>query len=624
MATRQAGIVEELVRKILVPLCAVSGLIVISGFFFPSFVGSVITGRGWLVVALLFFGSGLCYLALIRGEEPEPTSRDRYRTRMPYRRRIRQFFHPDTVRTFLGRQDPITFGVPVVVLVLFFAAFAALPAGIRGVVDAIRSFFLQDLGMIFLGAVFLFVLFCLFLVVGPWGNVTLGGPDAEPTYTYPTYFTMFFTAGIAAGIVFWGPAEGLTHYGTIGGATTYDTIPPFLDAPGGSSAPLVNSLKYTMFHWGFSAWTPYVVIGLPIAYFMYERDAPLRVSTLLTPFLGVDNLDSAGARLVDVLAVFATIGGLATSVALVSTQFLTAIQFQWSVDYGSIEPIVFVAGLTIIYVIAAATGVRRGIRRIAVVTIVLFVLFMGIMLGIGPREAVVTSGAVAFGQYLGDFVPMSLYMGGEWVSDWTVWNWSWWFSWAPFAGLFLAAISKGRRIRTVVLTGVLATTLATLAWFVVVGGTALHLQYGGAADILAQMSAFEGSESAVAGFPMFEALPLSRLLNFLFLALIVVFIVTSVSVSTLVIAALATRKELAPTNGDLVFWGVFQGAVAIAVLLVGGGNTLQAAAVLTGGPFAIISLVAVAGFGKALLDHRQGKRTLGDVARDAVEAIRSR
>jgi choline-glycine betaine transporter len=396
--------------------------------------------------------------------------------------------------------------------------------------------------------------------------------------------------------VFWGPAEALFHY---------QTPPPYFGAAPESGAATADALVYALFHWGVSAWSAYTVIAVPIAYFVYQRGAPLRVSTILTPFLGVGGLDSAWGKLVDTLAVFATIGGIATSVALVSRQFLTGINFQWGVAAGGLRPLVFVGGLTLIYVLSATTGVHRGIRRIAGVNVALFGLFGLLLLAVGPRSFVLDRGVAALGSYAVEFVPMSLFVGGQWVADWTVWNWSWWFSWAPFAGLFLAALSRGRRVRTVVFTGVVATSAATMAWFLLLGGTALHLQHSGAADILAAIAARGGSE-AVAGFPIFAALPLSELLMFCFLALIVVFMTSSADTSTLVVSVLATRRELAPTAGSIAFWGVFQGAVAVSVLLVGGGATLQAVAVLTGGPFAVLSLVALGGLTLTFRRHEGG------------------
>jgi choline/carnitine/betaine transport len=607
MGTSEARAVEDVLRRVLVPVCAVSGALVVAGFFFPWFVGSVVSGEGWLAVSLLFFGSGLAYLALLPvGEEAD----DDAAPGAPYLLRIRHLSPAATVRTFLARQDPVTFGVPVAAFALFFAAELLLPSATTAAVTAAREFVLGEFGWLFLGAMFLSVLYALFLLVGPWGEVRLGGPDAEPNYTYPTYFAMVFTAGIAAGIVFWGPAEALFHY---------RTPPPYLGVEPGTDAAVVGALTYALFHWGFSAWSAYLVIGLPIAYFTYQRGAPLRVSTLLAPFVGVDGLDGYAGRAVDVLAVFATIGGVATSVAFVGQQFLAGIGFQWDVSIGWLAPVLFVGGLTLIYGVSAESGVQRGIRRIAGVNLALFALFALLLVAGGPRSFVVEQGTAALGRYAVEFVPMSLFLGGAWVADWTVWNWAWWFSWAPFAGLFLAALSRGRRVRTVVLTGVVATSLATMAWFLLFGGTSLYLQHTGTADVLATVDASGGSE-AVAGFPVLAALPLGRLLVFLFLALILVFIVSSADTSTLVVSVLATRRGLAPTTGSIVFWAALQGAVAVSVLVVGGGEALQAAAVLTGGPFAVLSLVALAGLTDTFRRHEGGHPSVLDRARRWIDA----
>jgi choline-glycine betaine transporter len=282
--------------------------------------------------------------------------------------------------------------------------------------------------------------------------------------------------------------------------------------------------------------------------------------------------------------------------------------------------VVFVGGLTLIFVVSAATGVHRGIRRIAGLNVALFALFALLLVALGPRPFVLERGSRAVGSYLVEFLPMSLYSGGAWVADWTVWNWSWWFSWAPFAGLFLAAISRGRRVRTVVFTSVVATSLATSVWFLLFGGTALHVQHTGRADVLSAVAARGGSE-AVAGFPLFEALALSQLLMFLFLALIVVFMVTSADVSTLVVSVLAIRRGVAPSTGSIVFWGGFQGLVAVAVLVGGGAETLQALAVLTGGPFAVLSLVALVGLSLTFARHERGRTSVVTAALARLPAI---
>jgi len=591
MSTSGVSSIEQTLARLLLPLCVVAGAVVLSGFFFPSFVGEAVSGQAWLATSLVFFISGLGYLAVLPyAPDPSEPSGE------PYLLRVRRTQFVNVVREFLGRQDPITLGLPVVVFVAFFVLQVLFPVTVTEAVNAASGTILQIGGPVFLGAVFLAVLYCLFLLFGPWGEVRLGGPEAEPSYTYPTYFTLVFTAGIAAGLVFWGPAEAIFHYGS---------PPPFAGVAGESSAAIDWGLTYALFHWGISAWSAYAVIGVPIAYFVFTRGAPLRVSTILAPFLGLSGLTSIPARLVDMLAVFATIGGIATSVALVSEQFLVGISFQWGVTSGDLGPVLFVGGLTLIFVLSTVTGVHRGIRRIASLNVVLFGLFALLLAAIGPWSFVLDRGVDALGSYAVNFVPLSLHVGGQWVADWTVWNWSWWFSWAPFAGLFVAALSRGRRIKTVVFTTVVATSAASIVWFLLLGGTSLFFQQTGRADILGAIAARGGSE-AVAGFPLLEALPLSQLLMFLFLALIVVFMASSADTSTLVVSILATRRGMSPSSGNIVFWGVFQGVVAGLVLVVGGAETLQAMAVLTGGPFAILSLVALAGLTLTLYRHERG------------------
>ena len=606
MGLQGAGVVERWLRKLLAPLCVLSGVVVVPGFFFPELVGETVSGRVWLALSLLFFGSGLTYLAVL----PADTERESSDSRAFLSARRQPVV--DTVGEFLARQDPLTFGLPLVVFGLYFLAQLLVPEETIAAIGSAQVLVTTTAGWLFAAVVALSVLFCLAVLVGPWGAIKLGGPDADPTYTYPVYFTMFFTAGIAAGIVFWGPAEALFHY---------ETPPSYFDVEPRSESAVDAALTYALFHWGFSAWSAYLAIGIPIAYYVYERGAPLRVSTALAPFLGVENLDSRWCRLVDLLAVFATIGGVATSIALVGEQFLVGINFQWDVGVDTAGPVLFVAGLTVVFVASAQSGVHRGVRRLAGVNVALFGLFAVLFLLVAPRGFVLETSSRAVGGYALEFAPMSVHLGerpvaDDWVADWTIWNWAWWLSWAPFAGLFLAALSRGRRLRTVVLTGFVATSLATMVWFLLLGSTSLHLQHTGRVDVLAAIDAHDGSE-AVAGFPIFEALPLSRLLMFLFLALIVVFIATSADTSTLVVAVLATRREHAPTTGVIVFWGIVQGLVAVSVLLTESTEVLQAMAVLTGGPFALVVLLALAGLVGTLYGRERGREPI-------VGAVRSR
>jgi len=487
---------------------------------------------------------------------------------------------------FVAEMDRAVTGATLGTLALFVVLWVAMTETLReGVIPGVRTAMLDTLGPVFLALMVGFVLFAVVIIVGPWGGIRLGGPETTPTYSYPAYFAMFFSAGIAAGIVFWAPSEVLFHF---------NSPPPFVGAEAGTAAAADGALRTVFFHWGVSAWAAYVAIGLPIGYYAYNREAPLRVSTLLLPFVGKENLSHPLAKLIDVLAVFATIGGLSTSVGFVSNQFLSGVQYQWGAQTTGLDTFLLVAGLTVIFTVSAVTGVKRGIRRIAGVNATLFLLLGVLTLVLGPTVYILTNGSLALVGYLASFAQLSFagLGGGSWFDSWTLFYWVWWFSWAPFAGLFLAAISRGRTLRTVAATGVFATAGATLAWFAIVSSTALQLQTSGAADILAVVNDV-GYD--VAGFPLFGALPLGELLLFLFMALIVTWIVTSADTSTLTVAILATKPSVAPGTASRLFWGVLQGTVGFGIVFLGAGQGLQSAAVITGGPFGLIALIGIVG-----------------------------
>ncbi|PSQ16343.1 BCCT transporter [Halobacteriales archaeon QS_8_69_26] len=490
------------------------------------------------------------------------------------------------------RIDGIVGGVGVCVAAVFVLAMIVAGDWVSGVASDVNQFLWKEVGMLYLSVVFLFVVFVAWLLVGPWGSVQLG--DGDPEFSYPVYFAMLFSAGIAAGIVFWGPAEAIFHF---------EFVPPYVGAEAQSSAAALGAIQYTMFHWGFSAWTAYAVIGIPIAYYAYNFDAPLRVSTLLAPVVGLDDLDGGLSKLVDVLAVFATLGGLTTTLGLISRQFLEGTAYQFGAETSVIGTVAVIGGFTLIFTVSVVTGVNRGIRRIAIVNVVLFgALALAVFL-LGPTMRILTGTAEGFGYYLVEFPMMSLYNGetgslvgaGDWVGGtWTVFYWAWWLSWAPFVGLFIARISRGRSIREVVVTGVVAPALATMAWFGIMGNTSIHLQQTGGADILGVLGQ-EGTTEAVAAFPLFEALPFGSLLMLAFLGTVITWLVTSADTAVLSLSMLTTYGTTEPAPRVRVLWGVLVGVIAAVVLTLGGAEALQEAAIITGGPFAVIAVVSILG-----------------------------
>jgi glycine betaine transporter len=292
--------------------------------------------------------------------------------------------------------------------------------------------------------------------------------------------------------------------------------------------------------------------------------------------------------------VFATLGGIATTLGFVGSQFLTGIEYTTGVAIGDAGTVLAITGLTVAFTLSVAVGIDKGIRRVSQFNMGLFMIVMLLTFVLGPTVFIMTVTTEALGQYVDQFVAMSFFMnagnGADWVGGWTIFYWAWWFSWTPFVGLFIARVSRGRTIRQVVGTGVLASTAVTIPWFGIMGSTAINLQSTGQADILGVIGQYGVAGS---GYPLFEALPLGALLNALFLVLITTFFVTSADSSTLALGMLTTGGELEPSTINRVIWGALVGALASLLMVVGGVDALQAASIITGGPFAVITLLAV-------------------------------
>jgi choline/carnitine/betaine transport len=587
---------------LLVSGALVTGALVAAAFLLPATVGALISGRALLGLGLTFAGAVLALLAALPDRTAgvpigaDETAEDTW-----------VGVSAGEWLTARGREireevDRPVFVPGVALAAVVVVGFLAVPERTIAAVSALESVVFGTARDLLLVAVLTFVLAAVVLAVGPWGRIRLGGEDATPDFSLPAYLAMLFSAGIAAGIVFWGPVEALLHY---------DTVPPYLDAAAQSDAAVAGALQYTLFHWGVSAWSVYLAVGLPVAYAAYNRGAPLRVSSVLVPLLGEDAVEHPLGRLVDVLAVVATLGGLSTTLGFLGAQFLAGIEYRWPVDLAGGEPLL-VAGLTVIFAVSAVTGVRRGMRRLSGLNSVAFLALLGALALLGPLGFVATTGAGAVAGYVTEFVPMSLYGatggGGDWLSAWTVFYWAWWLSWAPFVGLFLARISRGRQIRTVVLASVGATSLATLTWFVVVGGTALSLQHTGTADVLGVIG---DAGIPAAGFPVFDAVPLGDLLLVVFLLLVITFFITSADAATRSLALLTSRRA-DPSASLRAVLAALVGVIAAVLILMGGSGTVQSAAVVVGGPFAVVALVALAGLAVAIYRDRPQGRGSGE------------
>ncbi|ELY42054.1 BCCT family transporter [Natronorubrum sulfidifaciens] len=506
------------------------------------------------------------------------------------------------VGRFREELDPIVFlfgaGLSVGIIALYFIS----PTTVENAIGVANESMLQYLNWALLLIVFLIVLFLLFLIIGPWGKIRLG--DEKPEYSFLSFFAMLYSAGFAAGVVFWGPTEALFYY---------DNPSPLFDVSGGSAEAMTVAVQQTLFHWALPQLAVFTIMGIAIGYFAYNYDSvPLRVSSALTPLLGKDNLDGNAAKFIDIIAVFATIGGVATSLGFIGSQFVTGLDYQWGIDLGNTGILLVVTTMTLLFTISMVLGVDRGIRRLSNFNMILFVVLMVATFIVGPTVFLVLLGTQAFGGMVTNFVSMSLFTGAgveggtQWANDWTVFYWAWALSWSPFAGLFIARISKGRTVREVAFTGIAATSGATIPWFTFVGGSAVWAQHNGVTDILGPV----GEHGApVAGFALFEAFPLGSVFMIAFMILVTTFFITSADSSTLAVSMMTTGGKASPSSINRVFWGVVLGMTAAILMILGGVDALQSAAIITGGPFAFVCLFALLGlarefsakFGRVLL-----------------------
>ncbi|MUW15473.1 BCCT family transporter [Halorubrum sp. CBA1125] len=513
------------------------------------------------------------------------------------------------VEEFFDEIDPVVFAFGALLTLGVIGAFFVSPSTVESGISSLNSQLLGAFNWAMLLIVFLIVLFLLFLIVGPWGGIKLG--DESPEYSFLSFFAMLYSAGFAAGVVFWGPTEALFYY---------DNPSPLFDGvEGGTAEAMTVAVQQTLFHWALPQLAVFTIMGIAIGYFAYNyEDVPLRVSSALTPLIGADNLDGPFAKVVDILAVFATIGGVATSLGFIGSQFVTGLDYQWGINMGDIGILLVVTMMTLLFTTSMVLGVDRGIRRLSNFNMILFVALMFVTFVVGPTLFLLLVGTQAFGGMITDFISMSLFTGAGpmgagdtgatgWMNAWTVFYWAWALSWSPFAGLFIARISKGRTVREVAFTGIVATSAATIPWFTFVGGTAVWAQHNGIADFSAVISGEAGAE--VSGFILFEALnftlnlggtsmtiPIGSVLIYAFMILVTTFFVTSADSSTLAVSMMTTGGKAKPSNINRIFWGVVLGMTAAILMILGGtgsANTLQQAAIITGTPFAFVCFLAM-------------------------------
>ncbi|WP_070987385.1 BCCT family transporter [Halofilum ochraceum] len=496
------------------------------------------------------------------------------------------------------------FSVSSLVILTFVILTLALQNEVKPVFDAVFSFVTGNLSWVFLLGSNLFVLVSVALIFTPVGRVRIGGAHARPEFSYGGWFAMLFAAGMGIGLMFYGVSEPLTHFGTaMSGTTVEDGVrtdwAPLGGAAGNEQAATQLGMAATILHYGVHPWGSYAIVGLALAIFAFNKGLPLTMRSIFYPVLG-ERIWGWPGHAIDILAVFATLFGLATSLGLGASQATAGLSYLFGVPDTDATMVLLVMGITAIALVSIVLGVEKGVQRLSQLNMVLAFLLLMFLIFVGPTLLIATGFFESMAAYVVHLPALSNPFGREdanFTEGWTAFYLAWWISWSPFVGMFIARVSRGRTVREFLIAVLLVPTLVAIVWITAFGGTAID-------QVLNK--GFEGVQEAALElqlFVMLGELPLATITSTVGIVLVIVFFVTSSDSGSLVIDSITAGGKVDSPKAQRVFWAVIEGAIAIALLLGGGLKALQSAAVSTGLPFTLVLMVACYALVKGLVSE---------------------
>ncbi|ASA54368.1 BCCT family transporter [Vibrio gazogenes] len=476
------------------------------------------------------------------------------------------------------------FGISAGLILLFLVAtLVADPETAKSVLDGIKWKIIGNFDWLFIWAGNIFVVFCLILVVSPFGKIRLGGQSATADYSYVSWLAMLFAAGMGIGLMFWSVAEPVAYY------TGWYNTPLNVAAYSPEAAKL--ALGATMFHWGLHPWAIYGVVALSLAFFCYNKGLPLSIRSIFYPLLG-DRAWGWPGHLVDILAVVATLFGLATSLGLGAQQAASGIHHVFGIEAGIGLQVVVIVVVTMLAVVSVVRGIDGGVKVISNINMIIAFLLL-VAVGLIGYAVTFDSIKTTLLAYIENIIPLSNPHGREdeaWFQGWTVFYWAWWISWSPFVGMFIARVSKGRTVREFITAVLFVPTLVTVVWMSVFGGMAIDQVVHQAGEL-----GHKGiTEVSLAMFQMFDVLPYGKILSLIGVVLVLVFFITSSDSGSLVIDSITAGGKVDAPVPQRIFWASIEGAIAIALLWIGGTEAiqaLQAGAISTALPFTFVLLM---------------------------------
>lgn len=508
------------------------------------------------------------------------------------------------LRTLFASVNPTVFFTSSALILLFSLYGAIFQRHAAETFQTIQGFFISSFGWFYMLVVSLFFLFIIILAITPSGRIKLGPDDSKPDYSYGSWFAMLFSAGMGIGLMYFGVAEPLMHYAS----------PPAGD--GFTADAAREALKITMFHWGFHAWAIYIVVGLSLAYFVFRHDLPMTIRSSLYPVLK-ERIHGKWGDAIDIFALLSTLFGVATSLGIGVMQVNAGLNYLFGVEITTGVQVGLISGITLIATISVVAGLDKGIRRISEFNLILAIALLVFVLLAGPTISLLNTLIQNIGMYLSSFIGMSFqlyaYEPTPWMGSWTLFYWAWWISWAPFVGMFIARISRGRTIREFIVGVLFVPTGFTFLWFTFFGNGALFAEISSGTTLLSDAVS---TSMPTAVFAYLQQLPWTSLTSVLATLLVVTFFVTSSDSGSLVIDMISSGGAKNPPVWQRVFWAVTEGVVAAVLLIAGGLTALQTAAITSALPFAVIMLVICYSLFRALrvdvaeTEHRRRAKLL--------------
>src|SRR6056297_2797291 len=464
----------------------------------------------------------------------------------------------------------------------------------------------------FLSAANIFVIFCLLLIISPWGSVRLGGTEATPDYGYPGWFAMLFAAGMGIGLMFFGVLEPTYYFGTPWGDEPLGVVRPF-DENGDLIAANVAearrmALAATSYHWALHPWAIYAIVALALALFSYNKGLPLSIRSAFYPILG-ERVWGWWGHIIDTLAVFATLFGLATSLGIGAQQANAGLNYVYGVPNTTTVQVILICAITAVALISVLRGLDGGVKVLSEINMVIALLLLLFVLFTAGAVSILSEFVSGLGAYVQEVVPLSNPFGREdtgYMQGWTAFYWAWRISWSPFVGMFIARVSRGRTVREFITCVLIIPSLVCVFWMAVFGGSAINdmIANPDSSAVIANVITTYSPELSL--FAMLESLPLAAITSTVGIILVIVFFVTSSDSGSLVIDTITAGGKVDAPVPQRVFWCTFEGLVAIALLLGGGLGALQAMVISTGLPFTVILLLICFAIVRGLITEKRG------------------